>query len=348
MVNNYDATLELRKNKSNSFHLLPKDSDFPSKSIQEDSQKSEMIGLLLFALSNILYGVNAFQIKYMRMIFPKEYDGLLLGFWRGVAVWLISCLFLFKNGIEVLDFRTINLNAQFWLGMRSIGQYLGYVTYLAALLYLRVATANCIVSMNPVITLIFSVFILKEKFHSRYLIGIIICFTGTAMIILNDRKVPITEEEKIENISVDTGILIGSFWATINLTIIAFLVISSKILVKENIGFEHQCYYMGLSNAIFSIVSFFIFSKISIFNTTLAFTVLSLTNGIIFFIATFCIIKSFNFVNLNKTTPLSYLGTISVMILGVVLLGEPIFFTDILGSMCILGFNVFNSFYPPK
>jgi drug/metabolite transporter (DMT)-like permease len=347
MVNN-DASFNSRRENSNSFSLLIKEPDFPKITSQEHSPKSDMFGLFLFALSNTLYGINAFQVKHMRIAFPNEYDGLLLGFWRGIAIWLISYLIMIKKGMKVLDVSSLNFNAQFWLGVRTIGQFLAYVTYLAALLYLRVATANCISSMNPIIVLIFSAFILKEKFHSRYLFGILICFAGTLMIILNDRKVPITEEEKIENISVNTGIIIGTFYSVLNLTLIALLNVSSKMLVKEKIGFEHQCYYLGLSNALLSIITFFFFSEISILNTTIAYTLLSLGNGVIFFIATQCLIESLKCVNLNKTTPLSYMSTMTVMILGVIVLGEPIFFTDILGSMCILGFNVYNSFYPPQ
>jgi drug/metabolite transporter (DMT)-like permease len=329
-----------------SFSLIVSKSDFDLNRSTENPKHTETYGLLIFAISNILYGINAFQLKHMKVVFPSEYDGMLLGFWRGIAILIISLGIMKKKNINILDVREINDNTKFWLGVRSIGQFLAYVTYISALLYLRVATANCISSMNPVVVVILCTFILNEKFYSRYAVGIFICFIGTLMIILNDRKVKISDEEILEHIDKDTGIFYGTIYAVINLILIAMLSVSSKILIKEKIGFENQCFYLGFTNSILSILFFILFGKVYFFQTSIIFTFLSLINGCIFFIATQCLIESLRWVDLNKTTPLAYLATITVMILGVIFLGEPIFFTDVLGSMLILGYNVYNSFNP--
>ena len=57
---------------------------------------------------------------------------------------------------------------------------------------------------------------------------------------------------------------------------------------------------------------------------------------------------SFGGVDLIKTTALNYLNIVTVFFLGVLILGESVHFTDILGSLIILGYNIFNTAYPPK
>ena len=37
----------------------------------------------------------------------------------------------------------------------------------------------------------------------------------------------------------------------------------------------------------------------------------------------------------------------TVFVLSAMFLGEKVFFTDVLGSLLILGYNVYNSLYPP-
>ena len=45
--------------------------------------------------------------------------------------------------------------------------------------------------------------------------------------------------------------------------------------------------------------------------------------------------------------PITYMCTVFVFILGTVLLHEKIFLTDILGAGLIIGYQLYNFFYPP-
>ena len=45
--------------------------------------------------------------------------------------------------------------------------------------------------------------------------------------------------------------------------------------------------------------------------------------------------------------PITYMCTVFVFILGSVLLHDKIFITDILGAGLIIGFQLYNFFYPP-
>ena len=332
-----NKSTDLTEKTSKVDHLIPQ-SDF-TISNKNSIINSETYGLLLYALSSFLYGVNSFQVKYLKILYPLQYDGYLLSFWRSIAMMIISLIVIKYNKIEIIEYNKIQ--NKFWFLMRTVGQYFAFVTYIFTLLYLRVSTANCIKSMFPAVVVIFTTFILKEKFHSRYLFGISICFIGSVMIIMNDKQ-EYKEEEDYGNI------IYGGFWALINLFLVAMLVVSSKVLVKEKIGFENQCYYISLVNGVLSLLSYIPFGEVDFFSSGLSFTFYSLVNGVIFYAATQSLINSIRWVDLNKTTPLAYIGMLTVFILGVSILGEPVYFTDVLGSLIILGYNVYNSYYPVK
>jgi uncharacterized membrane protein len=56
----------------------------------------------------------------------------------------------------------------------------------------------------------------------------------------------------------------------------------------------------------------------------------------------------FKGVDTNKTTPINYLSTDILIILGIIFLGEPLFILDVIGCMIIIGYNIYNSVYPIK
>ena len=51
---------------------------------------------------------------------------------------------------------------------------------------------------------------------------------------------------------------------------------------------------------------------------------------------------------MNNFLPISYVNIVFIFILGLIFLGENIFITDILGSLLILGFQIYNIYVPIK
>lgn len=300
---------------------------------------SEDASLLLYALAMIFYGISNFQLKHIKCIFGESYDIFSFGIWRMIAfTLLINGIMKFKK-IEVIPLNGLDKNILFWLGVRTIGQCASFIFFMGSILNLRVSTANCFVSMNPAAVLIISTFFLNEKFHIRYPIGIGICLIGVFIIIFNELN-----NEEIEK-NDDVNILLGIFWGSLNLFTVAMLSVSSKILNKAKIGHENQCYYIGISNGI----CFFI---LTIFNCKLnysfSFILVSAMNSVIFLAATFVTILALHGVDLNKTTPINYTTIVVSTILSVIIIGEPLFFTDVLGSLVILGYNIYNALFPIK
>ena len=83
--------------------------------------------------------------------------------------------------------------------MRTNANFFGVASMTVALWYLRASTTTIIQNIHPVLVLIMSFLILKEKFYIRYIYGIIFCFIGVLIIVLNETKIKLNNIVKITN-----------------------------------------------------------------------------------------------------------------------------------------------------
>ena len=51
---------------------------------------------------------------------------------------------------------------------------------------------------------------------------------------------------------------------------------------------------------------------------------------------------------INKYMPITYLNIVFIFIFGFLFFGEKIYITDIIGSLMILGFQIYNVIFPVK
>ena len=72
----------------------------------------------------------------------------------------------------------------------------------------------------------------------------------------------------------------------------------------------------------------------------------SFSNGLIFAALNMTNIDSMNNLAISKFLPLTYFGTVFIFILGWLILGERVYFTDIIGSLLIVGFQIYNVWFP--
>jgi len=241
---------------------------------------------------------------------------------------------------EILDVKKIK--NKIWFCTRTLCPYASLILFMASLYYLRVGTVTCMCSINPVVVVILSTTILKEKFHIRYLIGIVICFIGVLIILSNEGNNSNLNQKVNENYSA-LDVFIGVFLCIINLIIIGLITVSCKILSKENIDQENQCFYLGLFSLLFSIVSVMISGKLYF---SISFLFYCSMSALIFLTANYLITLSVKGVDLNKTVPLNYLSVVVCTYLSISILGDSLYFTDVFGSLIIIMFNSYNSYYP--
>ncbi len=339
-INETNLSLLRKDNLLDNFTQIEKD---------ENSEKplSEFISLLLYAASISFYGTGNFHFKYIQINYKSEYEMFSFIFWRNTFFLIFVMILINYKNKQILDPRKFTTNTQFWLCVRTFGQFLAIIFSLNSLEKLRVGTANTFISMTPVAVILLSVFLLKERFHWRYPIGVLICFSGVLLMISNEGNG--SDLNELENNDKNNNLydtLIGAFWGTCNLFCIACLAVSTKKLNNANINNESICFYLGANNLLCALFVI-IFIRFS-FSFGFYFVLSSIFNAAIYFCATYFNIMSLKGVDLLKTTSLGYIQTVVGALLGALFLGENIYFTDFLGSIIILGYNIYNVLYPVK
>jgi drug/metabolite transporter (DMT)-like permease len=320
---------------------------------------SEKVCILIFLLSNFIFGFVGFHSKYVSKQYPESFNSNGFLFWRCMALLTGSYLLMKKNNTRLIKLQEVkNLS---WFLIRVFGNYIGSMFYVLSMLEIRVGTVACISAMSPILVLIFSIIILKDKFYIRYIFGLIICFGGAFLIVSNDRK-PIlhisdeladpfdpllTEIMTSETVVDSLKFVKGISFACVHLLFVSIVIIGMKIISVEKISSNEQCFYIGLFNGLVSLVACFIGPSFRI-HLEPGFVLGSYFNGVVFLFGSFFYVEALKGVAINKLTPLSYMSTLTVFFLGVVVFGESIFMTDILGSSFIVAFNAYNTMVPLK
>jgi drug/metabolite transporter (DMT)-like permease len=326
-------------------YALLRSQSFEDENLKEAQRKLEIKSYILVGLSCIGFGLTNFHIKLTKHLFPDKFDPICFMIYRSMCIWLLGYLLSKKNDLEIIDPR--NIQNKFWFAVRTIGNYFSFFTFIMCMMYFRASTASCINSMFPAVSIIFSIIILNEKFFNRYAYGLCVCIFGTLMIILNERtEVAHPQHALSPNHSDNFRFLYGSIYGLANVIIVGMLSVSIKIVIQENIHLHVQCYWVGLTNTLCGIIQLVLSG--ALLKLSLNYFLFSFINGALFYIASTILIEGYKNIQVSKTAPLSYLTTVTIFIFAAMVLGEPVFFTDFLGSALILGYNVYNAYYPPQ
>ena len=73
-----------------------------------------------------------------------------------------------------------------------------------------------------------------------------------------------------------------------------------------------------------------------------------MSNGFIFYLGNYLTVICLKYIALSKYQPITYLALVFTFIIAGVILGEAIYFTDILGALFIVGFQFYNMKFPPQ
>jgi drug/metabolite transporter (DMT)-like permease len=138
----------------------------------------------------------------------------------------------------------------------------------------------------------------------------------------------------------------GTIFGICNVIVVGLLNISVKVITCENIHTHVQCYYVGFTNSILGFIHIFLIE--GKFKISFWYFIFSFSNGSLYYLANLSIIEGYKHIQVSKTSPLAYLTTLTVFILGVLILSEPIYFTDFLGSALILSYNVYYAWVPAE
>ena len=300
-------------------------------------RKNERFAYILGMFTQVLWALNGVQIKTFRRYFPEEYSDNSVLFWRMFIVAILGYFICKYKRVHII---TLSEQKHLkWFLLRNATAFIFISCWIKMYSYFRVSTISVICGTQPLIIIIFSVFFIGEKFYVRYIIGVLFCIIGSSIIIFNDKN----PESKAQIL--DDNVFMGILFAISNIVLYSLSMVGQKVITKEGMDADLQNYYFGLYNAVPSLIVY-IFSG-EIFTINIFYCLYVTTNGLIFYLANYLTTICLKNIAVSKFQPITYLGIVFTFILSSIILGEPIFFTDIIGASIIIGFQYYNFQYPP-
>lgn len=299
-------------------------------------RKDERFAYIISIICQLLWALNGVQMKTFRIYFPEIYSDNTVLFWRMFIVAVMAFCFCKYRNIHIQKHSEIkHLN---WFLLRNATAYIFIISWIKMYSYFRVSTITVIGSITPIIIILLSVFILRDKFYMRYLYGVALCFIGSAIIITNDRK----PQSKAQIL--DDNIFMGIFFGVINMSFVSLSIIGQKVITKDGMDIDLQTFYFGLYNCVPAFIFGIFYGE---FSTNIKFAIYVSSNGLIFYLANYLNTLSFKYIAISKLQPISYLCIVFTFILSFILLGESIYFSDIVGAAIIISFQYYNFINPP-
>ena len=295
-------------------------------------RKNERFAYLLGVFTQFLWALNSYQMKTYHPMFPESFSMNSVIFWRSIPVWLIGYFLCKYKRIRITPHREVK--HLFWFYMRHFGNYFCVMLNLTVLSYFRLSTSRVFFCCQPVVVIFLSIIVLNEKFYYRYILGIIICFTGSALIVLNDKK------PQSKTTIIHDNIYAGIFFAILFLITLSFNTTGQKIMTNEKMPPDVQNFYLGIYNVLPGLImclyqNYFALDKIK-------YILLCISNGFLFYLANYCTSVCYKYLDISKYIPVTYLNIVFTFLISVFILGEPLFFTDLIGALLIIGFQFWN------
>ena len=319
-----------------------KEHQFPND-IQETSStysqklKKEKLGLLVSALSVLFGSCGSIYTKIIQKTYPEDFRTVQFLFLRSFTVFFFALFHSHIRQEKIMHLRDIPEKK--WFFLRTNANFFGVACITVALWYLRASTAIIIQNIHPLFVLILSFFVLKEKFYIRYIIGIVVCFFGALIMILNESKVKVNDMKVFSSSERSLGL----FFCFIDLFFISSVKVSNKIMVNKKVPVGTQMFYVSISTMIYSSIYTLFFGGLCF---KVGYLIMCLVHGIFFYLGNIAQNYALQLCPLSKFILVQYLNVVYIFLLSFLFLHEKIFFSDILGASLIVGFMLYNSYYP--
>ena len=300
-------------------------------------RKKERFAYLIGILAQFFWALNGVQMKTYRRYFPENYTDHSIIFYRMLVVVIIGySICKYKN----IHIQTLSeLKHLKWFLVRNATGYIFIFCWIKTYLYFRVSTISVIGGTVPLVVIIASVCILNEKFYWRYIIGVFLCIIGSSIIIFNDRR------PESKNQILNDNVFVGLIFGLGNVVLSGLSNVGQKVLTKEGMDIDLQQFYFGIFNCTPAFIIGIILGEISLYD--FKYNIYACSNGLVFYSATYLTTLSLRYIAVSKFQPITYFMIVFTFILCAILLGEPVFFTDIIGAAIIICFQYYNYLVPP-
>lgn len=247
------------------------------------------LALLAVSIATLIYGVTFTIAKDVMPTYIKPYGLILLRVLGATIVFWVFGLFIKSQKIDKQDYSKIFVAAFFGVGLNML-------TFFKGLSLTTPISASVMMVTSPILVLLFSSLLLKEKIVGRKIVGILLGLLGATLLIVYGNSTNVTKS--------DTAI--GNLLVFVNAASYGFyLVLAKKLIPKYHpIVFVKWLYLFGL---LFVIP--FGFSELQEVSWAQLPTGIILKAGFIVLFTT-CITYLFNIFGLSKLKP----TTVSVFI----------------------------------
>ena len=319
--NNNDALIEPSDSSTNFFEKLEK----------------EKYGMILAAISVFFGACGTIYTKIIQKSYPDEFKTVQFLFLRSFTIFFFAIFHSYIRQEKIMKLKDIPEKK--WFFLRTNANFFGVACMTMALWYLRASTTIIIQNIHPLLVLLMSFFILKEKFYIRYVYGIFFCFLGVLITVLNESKAKVNNKSEVTN----TGKSIGLICCCIDLFFISSVRVANKVMVNKKVPISTQMFYVSICTMIYSSIYSLIFGGLCF---KLGFLLMCLLHGIFFYLSNVTMNTSLQYCPLSKIILIQYLNIVYIFLLSFIFLNEKIFFSDLLGACFIVGFMTYNSYYP--
>ncbi|MBT8245987.1 MAG: DMT family transporter [Winogradskyella sp.] len=157
---------------------------------------SRIKAIIALFIVQLLYGINyTFAKTVMNENYIKPLGFVLLRIICATALFWLMSLFLPKEKIEKKDFKTIFFAAVF-------GVFINMIFFLKGLEYTTPIHASTIMTIVPIVILVLSVFILKERITQLKTLGIVIGFIGALVLTLYGQSARVADNIPLGNLMI--------------------------------------------------------------------------------------------------------------------------------------------------
>jgi drug/metabolite transporter (DMT)-like permease len=215
--------------------------------------ENEKYGMLIAALSVLIGSCQQIYTKIIQKTFPEDFRTVQFLFLRSFTLFFLAIFHSYIMKEKIMRLRDIP--SKKWFFMRTNANFFGVACMTLALWYLRASTTVIIQNIHPLIVLLMSFLVLKEKFYMRYIYGIIICFLGVLITVLNESKIKVNNTIEVTT----AGRNIGLFFCCIDLFFISSVRVANKIMVNKKVPITTQMCYVSLCTMTYSSIYTLIF-----------------------------------------------------------------------------------------
>ena len=302
----------------------------------------ERLGFLYCLLAQFVWTTNSVYVKFITQYYKDRFKNKTFLFPRGLAIIVLSYFLGNHFDGKIYKLSEFSPKIQKCLLIRANVSFFGMSFWLIAVYYLRITTCQIISTLSPIVLIYFGVIFLNEKYYSRYGIGVILGIIGSCIIVLNEKKLATKNNDSNSSTS---DVFIGVISILANIALSGVIGVVNKIMANEKVSLYTQLFYFGIFHSSYSFI-WMLFTND--FDYSYGYFFLCGTHACLFFLGNYFNYLGLLLIALSKTSIIQYTKIVFVFLLGTLLLGEKIFFSDIIGSAIIVSFMIYHVLHPIK